>query len=206
MQVDREANGYKHEPLFRTLKELQRFTQDKFPASPKPKQIKHVVMDADDTIWNIIPSGIASLCEPIGKTDGDILPTRCGDWGIEGELPSEMQGIIRLDSTLRSTLNKLKEKGIPVSIASTNFKDDIMRFLDAFGLAEHFRHVEASMDEPKSNMVKRIAEEDNIKGDEILFVDDSYDNAIKVSESTKATSLIKGWNIKKISDILEFIE
>lgn len=184
--------------------------QDQFPPSPKPKEIQHVVMDADDTIWEVMPWGISSMATPIGHTDKDILPVEVNidELVLIPEFWSPMgpTGSVSLDPTLRDTLDKLEKKGISVSIASRNDKDKIMQYLEAFGLTDKFVDVEASWIEPKSHMVKKIAKRQKIDTNKMLFIDDEYLNAMDVSSQTDATSLLIGYNIGKIADILEFIK
>lgn len=206
-------NGYNNttaDPMFRSFKEMQTFMQDLLPPSPKPKVVEHVVLDADDTIWQIEPWGIASLANPVGHTDKDELPVELiaeelaimpEFWG--SVLPT---GRVNLDPTLRATLDKLEEKSIPVSIASINAKPSVMKYLEAFGLKNRFAEVEANYTDSKGKMVQKIANRQKVATDKILFVNDSYMNALDVVRETKATSLIMGYNIAKIADIMEFIK
>lgn len=196
-------------PLFKTFKEMKAVLQDRLPPAPRPKDIKHVVLDADDTIWDIEPWGIASMSRPVGKTDKDSLAIELlteylleipKDWG-----DARPTGVISLDPTLRDTIQKLKAKGIPVSIASCNTKSSILRYLEAFGLTDEFTDVEADLWHSKSHMIQSIADRQKIDTAQVLFVNDSYDNAFDVSINTQATALIKGFNIGTIEDILEFI-
>ena len=197
-------------PMFTSFQEMQEFMQKQFPPSPKPKEIKHVVLDADDTIWAVEPWGIASLAHPIGHTEEDVLPAALNIDYIRD--PQEYwqdvvpTGYVKLAPKLRETLDKLKQKGIPVSIASINDKKMVERYLDAFGLLGEFADVEAGLVGDKDEMVKRIAKRNNVDSAKILFVDDNPYNAIDVSTRTNATSLVFGYNIKAIEDILEFIE
>lgn len=206
-------NGYfntEPAPMFSSFKEMEDFMQNQFPPTPKPKEIKHVVLDADDTMWRIEPWGVASLASPVGETEKDILPLALRTDYLS-YIPDYWQqvvptGSVKLAPKLRDTLGRLKEKGIPVSIASINDKKMILEYLDAFGLRDEFTDVEASYFGYKDDMVKKIARRNNVDTSKILFVDDNPLNAEDVSMRTYATSLVLGYNIKSIEDILEFIK
>ena len=64
-------------PEFKSLKELRAFANTRPDKFPKGKHFKHVVLDADDTLWKVRPWGVASICVPEGKTSSDELPVRC---------------------------------------------------------------------------------------------------------------------------------
>ena len=197
-------------PMFRTLQEMREFMQNQFPPSPKPKEIEHVVLDADDTIWEVEPWGSASLAHPIGHTEEDVLPVALNIDYVREPLEYWRDivptGHVKLAPKLRETLDKLKQKGIPVSIASINDKRMVLKYLDAFGLRDEFADVEAGVAGGKDEMVRNIAKRNNVDSAKILFVDDNPHHAIDVSTRTGATSLIFGYNIHAIEDILEFIE
>jgi len=197
-------------PMFMSLQEMREFMQNQLPPSPKPKEIEHVVLDADDTIWEVEPWGIASLAHPIGHTEEDVLPAALNlDYvrePLEYWRDTVPTGHVRLAPKLRETLGKLKQKGIPVSIASINNKRMVLKYLDAFGLRDEFTDIEANLGSGKDEMVRNIAKRNNVDSAKILFVDDNPHNAIDVSTRTKATSLVLGYNIQTIEDILEFIK
>lgn len=203
-------NNTTPDPMFHTYKEMRRFMQEQLAPSPKPKEIEHVVLDADDTIWEIEPWGMASLTTPIGSTEQDTLAValRQDELAYIPEIWRDVAptGEIRLKPTLRDTLDKLDEKGISVSIASINNKGAVLKHLDAFGLTDRFVDVEANYTDSKGEMVKKIAKRQNIDTEKILFVDDALHNALDVATRTKATALIIGYNIETIADILEFIK
>lgn len=96
--------------------------------------------------WQIDPWGIAALATPIGHTDTDELPVQLNAEGYpiipELWLKESPSGKVKLDPTLRATLDKLKEKNISVSIASINPKASVMQYLEAFGLEDRFVQVE----------------------------------------------------------------
>lgn len=206
-------NGYldtELEPMFQTYAEMMAAMRQAYPPHPEPKEIKHVILDADNTMWDIDPWGVASLGIPVGHTEEDSLPIRLNSENIL-DLPSYYQvitplGVVKLDAKLRSTLDKLREMGIPVSIASQNDKKAIERYLEAFGLRDQIADVEATWFASKDQMVKRIAKRNNVDTKEILFVDDSSVNCVDVHRNTDATALLLGYNIGDLDELLEFIK
>lgn len=205
-------NGYvdtEPAPIFMSYEEMRRSMQAQL-IRPKPIEVKHVVLDADDTIWEVEPWGIATLATPIGHTKKDTLPVRLNISKVEN-IPEFWIGIapagsVTLRPHLRETLSKLKQRGIPVSIASCNDKESIERYLDAFGLKGEFTDIEAYWLKSKDQMVQDIARRNNVDTSNILFVDDDPINAMDVSTATDAMPLVLGYDIKDIDEILEFIK
>jgi len=193
--IPERGNQYPRDPTFPTFKDLRNFANIRL-APPAPRQIEHVVLDADDTIWDVHPWGMISLCKPDGRSTGNTLSCSAGP---------DTPGQVTLDPTLRETLAKLKEKGIGISIASSNDKKSVVDTLDAFGLLDQFSQVEADYTSAKSTMVKRIAQKQNIPPERILFVDDGTFNVADVVR-TGASGVLKYQDIEEIIDILEFIE
>lgn len=205
-------NGYMDtelQPMFRSFEEMMAALR---PPPPEPREIKHVILDADDTMWDIDPWGIATLATPVGKTDGNTLPASLRIEEMDPyALPEYWQsiaptGVISLDPNLRSTLAKLKAKGIPVSIASQNDKSSIMQYLEAFGLKDQIAEVEASFTGAKSQMVTTIARRQKVDPAKILFVDNSTVNCKEVAMLTEATALALGYHIDTLDQLLEFIK
>jgi|GEM_PF-2794558 len=189
------------DPLFDSFSDMLEGMVYSRPLSPaEPKEIKHVVLDADETIWHIKPWSVASIVAPIGKTSADKLPVR--RW--RGK--KKASGHVKLDPTLRATLKDLKARGIGVSIASTNDKKSVVALLDAFGLTDQFTDIEADSFTPKNKMVRDIAKRNNVDTEQIMFVNDSFHNIQDVEHCTDAMALIMGYNVAKISDILEYIK
>lgn len=197
-----ELDGLSPDPMFKTFKDFEAVTQEYIPVDRRPRDIKHVVLDADDTIWFLEPMNLASMCKPVGETEGDKLPIKCeGGYGKK-----DVEGNATLEPTLRETLAELKKRGIPVSLASSNERKPVVELLKAFDIEDKFSSIKVSFSQNKANMVEEIARENNINPKEILFVNDSAGNVADVAMNTGATSLIAGWNIDKLSDLLEFIK
>ena len=164
---------------------------------PEPRPIKHVVLDADDTIWRIKPWGIISYCEPIGESNENELSCKTRD--------DRRKGTIQLDPTLRDTIQMLKDRSIGVSIASVNEKQAVTAALNAFGLLDAFSQIEADFERDKGAMVCAIGVKEGVLANEILFVDDSFYNVEDV-ERLGALSLQMDIDINGIAEILDFIK
>ena len=202
--------------LWTSLEEMDLSTQGEArkPLPPLvPKPIKHVVFDLDDTIWSINPGHIISSCEPIGTTDKDILVAKVqqryyqvDEKGEATPIVKEATAEIKLDPTLRATLDTLKDKGIKMSVASANTKASALKALDAFGLTKYFDQIEANWSQSKADMVKKIAQKDKTPTEEMMFINDAFWNVTEVGEQTGAMAVIAGYDIANISEILEYIE
>ncbi len=68
---------------FRNFQELLDFSYartpcEEFPEECQPRTINHVVWDADDTLWDIKPFGIASMChKPFRKLSDEAVEMQC---------------------------------------------------------------------------------------------------------------------------------
>jgi phosphoglycolate phosphatase-like HAD superfamily hydrolase len=206
-------NGYNDtelQPMFDSFQEMMHFMHQQFPPRAEPKEIKHVVLDADDTIWQIDPWGLATLATPIGRSEGNTLPVRLNTAELQN-VPEYYQqmapvGQVKLDPKFRFTLKKLKERHIPVSIASNNDKQAVENYLEAFGVRGDIADVEASFFTPKDEMVEEIAKRQKVDSKNILFVDDSFYNCEDVHRHTQATPLLLGYHIDELDQLLEFIK
>jgi len=206
-------NGYldtEPEPMFYSFEEMMAAMRQAYPPPAEPKEIEHVILDADDTMWQIDPWGVASLGTPIGHTNGNTLPIKLNTVEV-ANLPSYWDliaptGVVKLDPKLRSTLDKLKEKGIPVSVASNNDKAVIEKYLEAFGLKRQIADIESTWYTSKDQMVKKIAKRQGVDSKKILFVDDSAANCSDVGRHTEATPLLLGYHIDNLDELLDFIK
>lgn len=197
------------DPIFRSFRDLEDHAGLKVKKPEKASHIRHVILDADDTIWAVHPWGLISSCKPVGRSTGNTVTAEAESFiplKIGKPIITKVAGTINLDPTLRDTLKKLKEKGIGVSIASQNEKKAVEAALDAFGLLPEISNVEAGWGTSKVEMVYKIAAKENLRTEEILFVDDSPNHVEDVEDCTDAVAVQKYNDIFQISDILEMIE
>lgn len=168
------------------------------PESCEDREIKHVVLDADDTIWDIHPAALASNCQlPVTKeTETKFSTTSYGGFPTN----------IHLKPGLLETLDELKKRGIGVSVASHNPDRKVNKLLDSMGLLDRFDFVVSTYQVDKDAMVQAIANKSGIPEKNVLFVDDSVANAEDVALSTEAMALVMGYDIKDIGDILKVID
>jgi len=104
------------------------------------------------------------------------LPTiKCVVWDLDNTL---WDGVLAEDTDVTllpaaaDAVRALDSRGVLQSIASKNHPDAVRAKLDELGLADYFLFPKASWD-PKSVLLRRIADELNIGVDTLLFVDDS---------------------------------
>ncbi len=104
-------------------------------------------------------------------------PCKCVVWDLDntlwdGVLVEDGPDKLRLRPGIAEILKDLDERGILLSIASKNNRDDAMAVLRSFGLEEYFLYPQISWN-PKSQAIQQIAASLNIGIDSLLFVDDS---------------------------------
>ena len=201
---------------FTNFQDLLKFSYSETPceAFPKeclPRDIKHVVWDADDTIWDIHPYGIASYCTPpYDRLDENTLKSTClmittrKTDGVE-LVKERAESKIILKPKLIETLDKLKGKGIGSSIASANNPGSVERLLDSFGIKDKFTSIQSTW-ESKTEQVKKIITETGIPSNKMIFVDDSIGNAMDVQFDLGTLSLAMGYDIMSPEGVLNFIK
>ena len=203
--------------VFRNFDELLRLSYQRtpcqsYPMKCKPREIKHVVWDADDTIWDIAPYGIATYCSPpYKKINDETLESDCYRLTTRKEndqvkiTKERTHSTIRLKPSLVSTLNELESKGIGSSISSANQPGSVDGILNAFGIKDKFSVIESNWD-PKPRQVQRIILKTGVPGEKMMFIDDMAHNAIDVNEIHDTLSLVMGNDIMSPKEILSFIK
>jgi len=102
---------------------------------------------------------------------------KCVVWDLDntvwdGVLVEDGPDKLVLKPGIREIFAELDRRGILLSVASKNNRDDVMPVLKRFGLAEYILKPEISW-EPKGQSVRRIAQSLNIGIESLLYVDDS---------------------------------
>ena len=92
-----------------------------------------------------------------------------------------LEGDIRLREGVKDLFRTLDERGILLSIASKNAREDAMRQLAAFGLDEYLLHPQIGW-LPKSQGISQIVRTLDIGIDSVIFVDDNPFERNEVSE------------------------
>lgn len=228
------VNAPENSQPFKSFEELLKFTYSRTPCEVhpedcSPREVGHVVWDADDTIWDIRPYGIASYCQPpFTKLDEDTLQTQSkrGKWSkrdrrsspnfwytegdtLEDDSPYSMLSIsdcrVVLKKGLVETIKRLKEKGIGSSIASSNNPGSVQAILDNFGIKELFDSIQSNW-ATKPEMVKKISKETGVPTAKMIFVDDSIGNGLTVRETLGTLSLTMGQDIQSPEEVLAYIK
>lgn len=116
---------------------------------------------------------------------------------------------IWLRKGMDETVYQLREKGIPMGMASANNPKPVNKAMEALGLAEDFLLIEAGWD-PKSKMVKRIMNEAGIRDPcKVMFVDDNPGfrmTVAKLSRRKRCPLLVDPLRLESMVEILEMIE
>jgi len=175
------------------------------PTECLPRPIKHVVWDADDTIWDIEPEGIASLVNPPFEKIKEGTLELQQDAEAKAKSAWKVPGIIQLREGLIETLEELEQRGIGSSIASTNAPGSVERIIEALGMRDRFTRIKSNFS-TKTEMIKEITAEVGVRPDEIIFVDDNIYNVFSTFKSLNTLSLHLGTDIQHPSEILKYIK
>lgn len=106
---------------------------------------------------------------------------KCVVWDLDNTLwtGTIAEGdLVELREGVREVLQRLDERGILLSIASKNDSESTWRIIENFGLNEYFLSPQIGWG-PKSESIKRIAEDLNLGLDAFAFIDD---NAFELDE------------------------
>lgn len=203
---------------FRNFQELLDFSYartpcEEFPEECQPRVINHVVWDADDTLWDIKPFGIASMChKPFRKLSDEAVEMQCERLVESSKDPTgkekwkrvDMPGTVEMIPGVTETIERLKERGIGSSVASSNMPNTVESILAAMGRADDFNVIKSSW-RPKSEMVLEIAKKLEVNPEEILFVDDDPINCSEIYEDLGSLAVCLGQDIKKPEEIFNYI-
>ena len=158
--------------------------------------IKLIIFDADKTMWD--HPDVSSTNPPFQRINENALVDTIG---------SE----IYLYEWVREMLQRLKEQGIIVSLASWNTPESCLEALEKLDLLKYFRHPKVQLYPEKYKMIKELLEdlrEEGIKIEpsEILYVDDKSRHLGDVRKQVGEIRFLQMWvDVKDHSEILEYV-
>ena len=158
--------------------------------------IKLVIFDADKTLWD--HPDVSTTNPPFQRTDENTLVDTIG---------SE----IRLYEGVREMLQRLKEQGVIVSLASWNTPESCLEALQKLDLLRYFKHPKVQPHPEKHKMIKELLEDlrkDGVKIEpsEILYVDDKSRHLGDVRKQIGEIRFLQMWvDLKDHTEILEYV-
>ncbi len=132
---------------------------------------------------------------------------KCVVWDLDNTL---WDGIltegddVQLRDGIIDIIKTLDERGILQSVASKNNFEDAYKKLEELGVAEYFLYPQINWN-PKSEAVKKIAENINLGIDSFAFIDDSEFEREEVLTADKRIMVIDACDTDKILDDERFI-
>jgi len=158
--------------------------------------IKLVIFDADKTLWD--HPDVSTTNPPFQRTDENTLVDTIG---------SE----IRLYEGVREMLQRLKEQGVIVSLASWNTPESCLEALQKLDLLRYFKHPKVQPHPEKHKMIKELLEDlrkDGVKIEpsEILYVDDKSRHLGDVRKQIGEIRFLQMWvDLKDHTEILKYV-
>lgn len=110
---------------------------------------------------------------------------------------------VRLKEGIRDILKELDRRGILLSIASKNDREDAMKKLREFGIEEYFLYPRIGWGN-KADAIKEIAESLNINLDTFAFIDDQPSEREEVSFSLPQVMTIDAADYKELLNMERF--
>jgi FkbH-like protein len=133
---------------------------------------------------------------------------KCLVWDLDntlwdGVLVEDGASRLRLKPGVRELLKSLDERGILLSIASKNNREEAIAALRGFGLEEYFLYPQISWN-PKSEALRKIASSLNIGLDSLRFVDDSAFEREEVASGCPEVTVIDATEYLRIPERPDF--
>jgi len=175
-----------NEPFFKNRKAMMSYHRDTLLNFELPKvgqmsaKIKHVVFDADGTIWTVNPGWVVARSTFVEMQSPDeaiiILPA---SFTFDGKRVKGEKGVVTLRPGFRNLLDELDSWGIGYSLATLSDEAIITPLLTGFGLIERFMMVSCAWE--RGAVLEAIAGRMlKIQNAELLLVDDSPDSFIRM--------------------------
>lgn len=161
--------------------------------------IKLIIFDADETLWTMDRGFASLLTPPLKRTGLDMLVDADGKE-------------LRLFNGVRDLLNILREKGILLSIASSNHYDpnmveECLRTLEIdFFIYPQVNYRDKG--ENVRNLLNLLKEKlwEAINFEEIIFVDDSRAHIFNVKNLCPGINVLHvGSDISDVTEIMKYI-
>ncbi|WP_293377865.1 HAD-IIIC family phosphatase [Phenylobacterium sp. SCN 70-31] len=110
-----------------------------------------------------------------------------------------LEGDVRLRDGIHDLFRTLDERGVLISIASKNARDDAMSKLEALGLAEYVLHESIGWG-PKSEGIRKTVDAIDIGLDTVIFVDDNPFERAEVSGAVEGVEVLPETAISTLAD------
>lgn len=110
-----------------------------------------------------------------------------------------LEGEVRLRPQITALFKTLDERGILISVASKNARDDALKQLESLGLLEYLVHPQIGW-MPKSQAVKEVARAIDIGVDTLMFVDDNPFERAEVAEAVPGVTVLSELEIDTLLD------
>jgi FkbH-like protein len=131
-----------------------------------------------------------------------VTPVKCVVWDLDDTV---WEGVLAegggtaLRPGVEALLRTLDSRGVLHSVASRNEHGRAMERLEKFGLAEYFLAPQIGW-QPKSRMLRAIAEELNIAVDSLLFLDDSPFERAEVEDACPEVRVLDSADLTGLAD------
>lgn len=165
--------------------------------SPEADDAAHLIFRSLDLV---ALDGVATRAAPI--TEPATLPAaKCVIFDLDNTLWDGilLEGEVGLRDGVLDLFKALDERGILISVASKNAREDAIARLKAFGLDEYLLHPQIGW-APKSEGVRRIAEAIDIGRDTLIFVDDNPFERAEVAEAVPGVAVLPDSAIAALAD------
>ncbi len=132
---------------------------------------------------------------------------KCVVWDLDhtlwdGILVEDGVEKLRLKPGIAEVIQSLDQRGILHSVASKNNGDEALAAIRQFQLSEYFLYPQISW-QPKSQAIKRIAQQLNIGLDSLLFVDDSLFELEEVKTVCPEVRTLNSLHYREIAEMKE---
>jgi len=144
---------------------------------------------------------VTPVGEPSNNNEGRRL-AKCVVWDLDntvwtGTLAEDGKECLRLRAEVAAAMIELDRRGILQSVASKNDREPALAALEAFGLKQYLLYPEIGWG-PKSNALRRIAEQLDIGLDSLVFVDDEAFERGEVGAAHPMVTLIPSENVDRL--------